>query len=114
MRIPVNFHGRKSWQAHGDILSAFWRWRAILHPFAPSDNDCLSSVDLTDAVAALHLEPPTQHNGKLVKLRRLPRLAPTCRTDHPRDAYRLGFGAHVANELLDGLGRFPVSLDSRG
>jgi hypothetical protein len=93
MRIPVNFHERKSWQAHGDILSAFWRWRAIPHPFAPSDNDCLSSVDLTDAVAALHLKPPTQHNG-------IPSNSGVARPIQPagliirRDAYRPVFRLH--------------------
>jgi hypothetical protein len=110
MRISVNSQRRKGGQTHGDILSTLWR--AISHPFVATHYHGLPGFNLADAIPALHLKATGQHYGKLVKVRRLPRLAPARWTHHPRNAYCVDFGADQANEFLDCLRRFPLGFDS--
>src|SRR5262245_51853447 len=60
--------------------------RAVSHPFAAANDDRLSGVDLMNCFASFHLQFTAQDDHVLVKLRRLPRLVPTARARHLRDA----------------------------
>ena len=88
--------------------------RAVAHPLAARRKDGLAGRNLLHAVAGFHLQLPAQHDGVLVELRRLSRLAPARRADHPRDADGGGFGVHAAKEFFDRFRRRADRLNTLG
>ncbi len=65
-----------------------------------------------NARVALNLKLSAKNDRDFVKLRSLPRLAPTRRADHPRDTQGFSRGVDSANELLDDLGRLAMCFNA--
>ena len=104
---------RKCRQAYRDVVRAFGAGRAVANPLAARANHRLARGYIFNSVARLDLQQPAKHDCVFVKLRGLPRLAPSRRTHHASNARRRGPRVHPANEFLDDLRRRPRCLDSR-
>jgi hypothetical protein len=107
----VNYGCGKCRHTHGEIFGAFWCWRAVAHPLATPNDDCLSGSYSVNALASFDLKFATQNNREFVEVRGLPRFAPTRWTDHAGDADSLGLRIGPTDELLDDFWRLTAGLD---
>jgi hypothetical protein len=95
--------GREGGDANGDVLGTFGAGRAVLNPFTAMCDDGLTCVRHKSAAFVLHLQRAFQDIVVHVELRRLPRLGPTRRTLHVRNADRIRLRRNASDVFLDDL-----------
>jgi hypothetical protein len=92
---------RERGEADGDVFSAIRIGCAVTHPLARRGDDGLAGTYLDDALGVLDTQTALQHDGDLFEFRRLSRLFPPGRRDHPRDAHRAMSGVDAAGEFMN-------------
>lgn len=104
---------RKGRKANGDVFRGFIR-RRVLNPFPGTGYHRLARSDIECPSLMAHAQLPSNHDGVLLKIGRLPWLLPSRGTAHVRDADALTFRVHAANEFINHLGHVSRRLDASG
>jgi hypothetical protein len=102
--IPMDGFRREGGQAHGDILGAGRRRRAVADPLAGMGDDRLAGPDIQRFVFRFHPQQPLEHKGVFIEFRPLARLLPSARRDHAGDTHCPGVRIDLADIFFDTFG----------
>src|SRR5580698_3326571 len=110
----MNCFGREGWHTNRDILGPTVLRRGVAHPFALRRKESLSGLDVGDTGASFNADRTPQNERVLVEFGRLPRLLPTGRAHHSRDANRGASRVYTSHILSDLFRRDAGRMDHRG
>src|SRR5438874_13360156 len=100
---------RESGHADGNVLRAFIGG-GVLYPLSRMRDYCLPGRDIEGPAAMADPQAAPQHDGVLLKIRRLAGLFPACRTSHVGHADTALPGIQVAHIFINHLGQIARGL----